>query len=107
MYTDGILSANIFRSHNGSYVFFTHIPQRPLQIVPSFLEFGKVLPKEHSLADGCLTNDAKGREFTGLEFVRGKVFDPGRAASTRSSLIHEGENKVKSFLWYQALRPQT
>lgn len=43
----------------------------------------------------------------GLEFVRGKVADPGRAASTRSSLIHEGENKVKSFLWYQALRPWT
>lgn len=63
MYTDGIFSANIFRSHNGSDVFFTYIPQRPLQSILSFLEFGKVLPKEHredSLAGGC--PDAKRRE---------------------------------------------
>lgn len=43
----------------------THIPQKRLQIVLSFWEFGKVLPKKHrkdSLAGGCPTS-AKRREF--------------------------------------------
>lgn len=75
MYTDGILSANIFHSHNGLYVLFTHIPQRPLQIVLSFLESGTVLPKEHrddSLAGGCPTDDTKGWEFNGARNCKRK-----------------------------------
>lgn len=43
----------------------THFPQRQLQIVLSFLEFIKVLPKKHrknSLTGECPTS-AKRREF--------------------------------------------
>lgn len=54
-------------AHMSFSAIITHIPQRPLQTVLSFLEFGRVLPKEHredSWAGGCPT-DAKRRGFGG------------------------------------------
>lgn len=45
---------------------------------------------------GVLPMMPKEGSSPGLELEREKVADPKWAASTRSSLIHEGENKVKS-----------
>ena len=114
MHTDSILSANIFSFPQWLICLFlpqsTHIPQRPLQTVLSFLEFGKVLPKEYScqredsLAGGCPT-DAETRGFNGARIWERRLL-------TQDKLQVQG---VLWFMWantkwkarYQGLRAWT